>query len=163
MNRRSLATFAAAALFSLGSFTAFAQEEPPDVSRYAREFPVETRAEPRDLSPKQLEELARHPLGSRQNPVRCYTPANETAYLARLRCANGKAPKFKRIGHDGIGPYGTAVDAFELACSSWTGKKTFRIYLDMAHEGVVERRPIPGFTIEEPTEAELTAASPEDA
>jgi len=162
----STATIAAAliAVFASSAIAARAQEEPRDLDRYAREFPAETRAEPRDLSPAQLAEVAKHPLGSRQNPVRCYTPANEAAYLTRLRCANGKAPKFERLGFDGIGPYGTSLDSFELTCRSWTGKKKFHVYLDMSHEGVVETQPIPGFQIEEPTEFELTTATaPGDA
>ena len=43
----------------------------------------------------------RHPLGSRENPVRAQMPAGQRAYLQRLRCSDGRAPTFGRIGSRG--------------------------------------------------------------
>ncbi|MDH3285899.1 MAG: RpoN/RPB10 RNA polymerase subunit family protein, partial [Acidobacteriota bacterium] len=89
--------------------------------------------------------VAKHPLGSKQNPVRCFTPAGERRYLERLRCSAGGAPAYERTGQGGIGPYGTALDAIRLTCAASRRART--IYMDMSHRGVVEKRAVPGFAI----------------
>jgi hypothetical protein len=61
---------------------------------------------------------AAHPLGSLQNPVRVAGPDGERAYLARLRCADGKAPAIGRAAPAGVGAYGTLVDAYPLDCGA---------------------------------------------
>lgn len=87
---------------------------------------------------------AQHPLGSAENPVRASMPAGQRAYLARLRCPDASAPTFARIGSFGIGPYQNIVDGYEVTCA---GKASRTVVMDMYHQGHVETRPVPGFTI----------------
>src|SRR4051812_25012871 len=42
------------------------------------------------------------PLGSLDNPVRAAGPDGERAYLARLRCADGKIPDIIPLGRGGV-------------------------------------------------------------
>ena len=91
-----------------------------------------------------LAEAARHPLGSEKNPVRAAMPAGQRAYLARLRCADGSAPRYERGGSLGLGPYGNIVDGYNVTCE---GADPLWVVMDMYHAGYVEDRPLPGFTI----------------
>ena len=52
-----------------------------------------------------------HPLGTAENPVRVGGPPGERAYIARLRCADGAAPRIGKRGSAGVGAFGTIVDA----------------------------------------------------
>ena len=88
----------------------------------------------------------RHPFGSQQNPVRVTMPAGERAYLARLRCSDGQAPQFERMGSFGAGPYGNILDGYTVDCGAAAPGKV-QIFMDMYHGGYVETRPVPGFTI----------------
>jgi len=85
------------------------------------------------------------PLGARGNPVRAAGPSGERAYLARLRCPDGQAPAFERVGSYGRGPHGNIIDGYEVRCGE-RGDSTL-VFIDMYHEGYVERRAIPGYTI----------------
>ena len=89
-------------------------------------------------------EAGRHPLGSMKNPVRVEMPAGERAYLARLRCADGAAPRYERRGSGGLGPYRNIVDFYEVTCA---GAEPVEVVMDMYHAGHVEDRAVPGFTI----------------
>jgi hypothetical protein len=91
---------------------------------------------------------ARHPLGSRENPVRVCGPMGERAYLARLRCADGQAPRIGRRGSVGAGPFGSILDLYPLDCGSAAPGQT-ELHMDMYHSEA-ETRPAPGFTIEQP-------------
>ena len=82
-------------------------------------------------------------LGTKSNPVKCSGPRGERAYLNRLRCADGKAPKFYRIGSFGEGPYGNILDGYSVKCAE-AGEVT--IFMDMYHNHV-EREAVPGFRI----------------
>jgi hypothetical protein len=84
------------------------------------------------------------PLGTKTNPVRCEDPKGERQYLSRLRCSNGKRPKYSRIGSFGVGPYGNILDGYEVKCE---GGDEVTIFMDMYHEGYVEKEAVPGFTI----------------
>jgi len=90
--------------------------------------------------------LASHPLGSAANPVRVHMPEGQRAYLARLRCSDGRAPAFQRIGNTGLGPYGSIVDAYEVTCADAKPARS-EIHLDMYHPQHVETAAPPGFTI----------------
>ena len=98
---------------------------------------------PKTLSSEEQAKVDKAPLGSRENPVRCEMPAGEQEYLARLRCPSGKPPKVKRSGSVGAGPYGTVMDSYAVKCKETTQD----VFMDLYHVGVVENRPIPGFTI----------------
>ncbi len=97
-------------------------------------------------SARVAERLAGKPLGSAENPVRADMPAGQRAYLARLRCANGRAPAFGRIGNVGPGPYGSIVDAYSVTCAGSSPAES-TVHLDMYHAGHVEAAAVPGFTI----------------
>lgn len=84
-------------------------------------------------------------LGSKKSPVRCDKPGGEHAYLQRLRCPDGTAPSFNRVGSMGLGGYGHIVDLYSVRCDS-TGEK-HKIYMDMYHPGYVEKAPVPGFSL----------------
>ena len=91
-----------------------------------------------------LADAAEHPLGSSENPVRASMPAGQRAYLNRLRCADGSAPSYNRVGNFGEGVYGNIVDGYQVTCP---GKEPQMVVMDMYHSGYVENRPVPGFTI----------------
>ncbi len=95
----------------------------------------------------QMIEAARaHPLGSRENPVRADTPIGQHQYLNRLRCENGNAPIFDRIGNFGLGVFGTIIDGYTVECEGSAPASTI-IYMDMYHEGYSEPEAVQGFTI----------------
>jgi hypothetical protein len=81
-----------------------------------------------------------------QNPVRADGPMGQRAYLQRLRCADGTAPKFQRSGSFGTGPYGTILDLYSVQCGDAPATE---VQMDMYHEHI-EATPIPGFTIVPP-------------
>ena len=83
-------------------------------------------------------------LGTETNPVRCENPKGERQYLSRLRCPDGKPPGFSRIGSFGVGPYGNIIDGYRVTCA---GGEEGRVFMDMYHEGYVEKEAVPGFTI----------------
>ena len=91
-----------------------------------------------------LADASEHPLGSDQNPVRASRPEGQRAYLDRLRCADGSAPAYSRVGNFGVGAYGNIVDGYEVTCA---GDEPKTVVMDMYHAGDVENRPVPGFTI----------------
>ena len=87
-----------------------------------------------------------HPLGSAENPIRVGGPDGERAYLARLRCADGSAPRIGQRGSGGVGAFGTIVDAYPLDCGAAApGQAT--LVMDMYHSEHREDRAPPGFTI----------------
>lgn len=90
--------------------------------------------------------LADKPLGSAGNPVRAYMPEGQRAYLARMRCSNGRAPTFNRIGNMGPGPYGSIIDAYQVDCAGASPASSV-VHLDMYHPGYSEAAAVPGFTI----------------
>jgi hypothetical protein len=91
---------------------------------------------------------AAFPLGSLQNPVRVGGPEGELAYLARLRCADGKAPKVGPKRPGGIGAFGTVVETFALDCGAASPGRV-DIVMDMYFEEHVERSAPAGFTLAE--------------
>jgi hypothetical protein len=103
-----------------------------------------------------IEKASAHPLGSAENPVRAHRPQGQGAYLARLRCADGKAPAFYRQGNFGIGVYDNIVDGYRVTCKGSTPESSL-IYMDMYHEGYKENAAVPGFTLEGGTPAAAPA------
>ena len=87
-----------------------------------------------------------HPLGSMQNPVRVGGPQGERAYIARLRCADGRAPRVGQRVNAGVGAFGTIVDAYPLDCgAAEPGEVT--LVMDMYHAEHDETRAPEGFTL----------------
>lgn len=95
---------------------------------------------------KAIEKADAHPLGSEKNPIRAAMPQGQRAYLAQLRCSDGKAPDFNRIGNMGIGAFGNIVDAYSLRCEGGEPATT-TVYMDMYHAGYRETRAPTGFTL----------------
>lgn len=93
-----------------------------------------------------VEEPAAPPLGSREAPVRCHGPAGQREYLDRLRCSDGRAPSYKRVGNVGRGAYGNVVDHYQLHCEGPAMPQD--VYMDLYFPGYAEPRAIPGFAIE---------------
>jgi hypothetical protein len=104
------------------------------------------------LSPASPEEEMRalvaaadaHPLGTIANPVRVGGPQGERAYLARLRCADGSAPRIGARHEAGIDAFGSVAGAYEVGCGAAAGSIVF----DMYHEEHVETRAPAGFTLQ---------------
>jgi hypothetical protein len=84
-----------------------------------------------------------HPLGTRENPVRVGGPDGERAYLARLRCPDGAAPRIGARREAGTGAFGSVVAAYQVIC----GDADTPIVFDMYHEEHVETRAPAGFTL----------------
>jgi len=87
-----------------------------------------------------------HPLGTLQNPVRVGGPEGERAYIARLRCADGSAPRVGERGSGGVGAFGTVVDVYPLDCGS-AAPGRFRLVMDMYHAEHRETRAPAGFAL----------------
>lgn len=88
-----------------------------------------------------------HPLGSRENPVRAQGPAGQQAYLRRLRCSDGKTPRFERHGNLGAGPYESIIDNYMVDCGGAAPGRV-QVIMDMYHPGHAEQQPVPGFTLD---------------
>jgi hypothetical protein len=95
-----------------------------------------------------IEKAAKHPLGSAENPVRAHMPQGQRAYLAKLRCADGKAPTYFREGNFGIGVYRNIVDGYRVTCDGSEPASSL-VYMDMYHAGHVENAAVPGFTLDD--------------
>jgi hypothetical protein len=101
-----------------------------------------------DLSAGEQAEIAKHPLGSAQNPVKVEGVEGEYIYLARLRCPEDKPPVVDRRGSSGnLSPYGSSMDIYEAVCDA---PPAFTVFVDMYHPGYVEQAAVPGFTIVAP-------------
>lgn len=84
------------------------------------------------------------PLGARGNPVRVDGPSGEREYLNQLRCSEGDAPQYERLGSVGEGPYGRILDIYDLLCMA--GGRSAQLYMDMYHPDIYLHDPVPGFT-----------------
>jgi hypothetical protein len=93
-----------------------------------------------------LKEAERHPLGSKENPVRADMPGGQRAYLSRLRCMNDMAPTWRRVGNLGAGVFGSIVDQYDVRCEGSHPARTV-VVMDMYFKGYSESRAIEGFRI----------------
>lgn len=108
------------------------------------------RASGADLE-RRIAEASRHPLGSRENPVRVSAPQGQRAYLARLRCTGGQAPSFQRVGNFGFGVFGSIIDGYDVRCAGGEPRQSM-IFMDMYHPGHDEQGAPAGFTLVRPGE-----------
>lgn len=141
---------AAVLLGASGCATPAARQALPSVAD-TRSIERQMRGEPQ-VSGSRLDALiaaaaAAHPLGSAKNPVRAASPIGQRAYLARLRCGDGSAPRFVRKGNVGFGVFGNIVDDYEVDCGTAAPGRV-SVQMDLYHPGYVEARPVPGFTID---------------
>ena len=138
------------ALALLAGAPAFAQPAAPAQPRLGArtQSPDQMVGAMNRLSPEEeMQQLAAaadaHPLGTVDNPVRVGGPEGEHAYLGRLRCPDGAAPRVGARREVGVGAFGSVVAAYEVACGAQAG----RIVFDMYHEEHVETRAPAGFTL----------------
>lgn len=90
---------------------------------------------------------AAHPLGTVQNPIRVAGPEGERAYLARLRCADGRAPAIGARAAAGVGAFGSLVDSYALDCGAAAPGRV-SLVMDKYHKENPESRAPAGFRIE---------------
>jgi hypothetical protein len=86
------------------------------------------------------------PLGTAANPVRVSGPDGEHGYIARLRCADGNAPRVGDRHNDGVGAFGTIVDVWPLDCGD-AAPGRFELVMDMYHDDHEEMQAPAGFTL----------------
>lgn len=105
------------------------------------------------VSPLAAPELAKRiaaasgkPLGSPANPVRADGPEGQRAYIARLRCGDGKRPELGQRDNIGVGVFGSIIDVFPLDCGKSAPGKLL-LHMDAYHKGHVEDEPPPGLTL----------------
>jgi hypothetical protein len=101
------------------------------------------RAPGEDDLQQQVAEAETHPLGSQANPIRVGGPDGERAYLARLRCSDGAAPRIGPRRDGGVDTYGTVTGTYRLDCTAGSAQLFFDIY----HEEHVEDRAPAGMAI----------------
>lgn len=87
-----------------------------------------------------------HPLGTLANPIRVAGPEGERAYLARLLCADGRAPAIGPAAPAGVGAYGSLVEAHPLDCGAAAPGKV-SLVVDRYHEENPETRAPAGFQV----------------
>jgi|TARA_B100000315_G_scaffold234293_1_gene248191 hypothetical protein len=80
-----------------------------------------------------LTEIAKHPLGSRGNPVRVTGSAGVHEYVGHLSCPNGGRPFAKREGSSGVGPYGFVIDSYMVGCYLQGKTDFYSIHIDYYH------------------------------
>lgn len=102
-------------------------------------------------------EASKHPLGSKENPVRVNMPPGQREYLGRLRCSSGQAPTFNRVGNFGPGVYGSIIDGYRVVCERGEPKESM-IYMDMYHPDHRETAAPPGFILLPPGTRQNPAA-----
>ena len=88
----------------------------------------------------------RHPLGTLENPVRVGGPEGEQAYVARLRCGDGRAPRIGQPTEIGVGAFGSIVEGYPLDCGA-AAPGQFTLVMDKYHEEHREDRAPAGFSI----------------
>ncbi len=93
-----------------------------------------------------VERARQRPLGTQENPVRVSGPGGEHAYIARLRCGNGQAPRVGQRRNTGVGAFGTIVDVWPLDCGD-AAPGRFELVMDMYHDDHVESQAPAGFTL----------------
>lgn len=88
-----------------------------------------------------------HPLGTIENPIRVAGPEGERAYLARLRCADGRSPAIGARAQTGIGAYGSMVDSYPVDCGAAAPGRV-SLVLDKYHEENPETRAPAGLQLQ---------------
>jgi len=85
-------------------------------------------------------------LGTNANPIRVDMPAGERAYLQRLRCSDGAAPAFERLGSAGGARDGHILDIYVVHCAAGE-PRTAQLWMDMYHPAHDETGAPAGFTL----------------
>lgn len=130
-----------AAILTLSAMPASAQRATP------RQMLEEMgRAPSRQEVARAVDRARERPLGTAANPVRVSGPGGERAYIDRLRCADGSAPRVGQRYNDGVGAFGTIVDVYPLDCGD-AGPGRFNLVMDMYHDDHEEMEAPAGFTL----------------
>ncbi len=141
MKRACLITFAMLAM----SFLFVIQNGSAELASPAQEQKVKKEQDKeKDKDKPEADKKVSGALGTKDNPVRCESPRGERQYLNRLRCKDGNPPAYSRIGSFAPGPYGNILDGYNVKCE---GRDEVIIFMDMYHDGYVEKEAVPGFTI----------------
>lgn len=139
--------FAALAASLLVAAPAAAEEKPGDRTRtpeqMMREFGF---ASDQDDLAAAIAAAQAYPLGTIRNPVRVGGPEGERAYIARLRCSNGEAPRVGARTAAGAGAFGSVVASYSLDCGA-AAPGRFSLIMDMYHEEHDETAAPAGFTL----------------
>ena len=96
-------------------------------------------------------------LGSRENPIKTRGPRGEREFLVRLRCADGNAPAFERLGSTAPGDDGDILDSYVIRCPA--SRTTFVVLIDMYHD-YRETASLPPFAVLENLPARLAQGCP---
>jgi hypothetical protein len=88
-----------------------------------------------------------HPLGTAANPIRVGGPEGARAYLATLRCADGKSPRIGAAREGGVGAFGSVLQLYPIDCG---GAAPGRLELNIDHyqEEHSESRAPAGFSLQ---------------
>jgi len=134
-------------LIALTSSIASAQQPPREESPAPRELLEAIGSGNSDAALEQaIAAAGTHPLGTLANPIRVAGPEGERAYLARLRCSDGRAPAIGARSAAGVGAYGSLVDAWPVDCGAAAPGRV-SLVLDKYHEEHPESGAPAGFTI----------------
>jgi hypothetical protein len=127
--------------------TASAQQPPREESPAPRELLQGIGSGNSDAAIAQaIAAASAHPLGTLANPIRVAGPEGERAYLARLRCSDGRAPAIGAKTAAGVGAYGSLVNSYMVDCGAAAPGKV-SLVLDKYHEGQEEQNAPAGFSI----------------
>ena len=85
-----------------------------------------------------------HPLGTLRNPIRVGGPDGERAYLARLRCSDGSAPRIGARQPAGVAAFGSVASLYAIDCGAAGSRE---LVLDRYHAEHAEERAPAGFTV----------------
>lgn len=87
-----------------------------------------------------------YPLGTPANPIRAGGPEGARAYLAGLRCADGKSPRIGLPREGGVGAFGSVLQLYALDCGAAAPGKV-SLNVDIYQEEHPETRAPAGFQL----------------
>ena len=114
-----------------------------DAELTSAEQAVKARVQQSGFAPDP-DEIGKHDLGTKDNPVRSNGADAQREYIESLDCENGAIPEYRRDPTEDIGPYGHMLDKYTLRCDGDT-VEMYEIYLDAYHDEL-DTRPVKGFT-----------------
>lgn len=87
-----------------------------------------------------------HPLGTPSNPIRVGGPEGAQAYLAALRCGDGKSPRVGAPRQGSVGAFGSVLQLYPIDCGS-AAPGRMELNVDLYQEEHKETRAPAGFQI----------------
>ncbi len=88
-----------------------------------------------------------HPLGTAANPIRVGGPEGARAYLATLRCADGRSPTIGTVREGGVGAFGSILQLYPLDCGAAAPGRV-ELNVDHYQEEHPESRAPAGFRVQ---------------